>query len=81
MNISRNEVTRRISLKTETGKVQVWENARGEVLELHHVGGRLEDIISVRVSFDQCIQALVAKGAIPLVSRQAIEESQFATAA
>jgi hypothetical protein len=81
MNISRNEVTRRITLKTETGKVQVWENARGEVIELHHVGGKLEDIISVQVSFDQCVQALEAKGAKALVSRQATEEALLAFAA
>ena len=71
----RRSITRRVTLKTSSGKVEVWENSDGEVLELIYSGRNLQDIQKPEQSFEATVQKYRDGGCQVLISRQALEEN------
>ncbi|MGI0646954.1 hypothetical protein ACRCPS_18215 [Pseudomonas aeruginosa] len=77
----RNQITKRVSIKTSPSTlVEVWENDKGEVLELHRKNGQLEEIKNmIGQSFEQCVLShSTDQKAKVLVSRQALDEGRCA---
>lgn len=71
----RRTVTRRVAFKTPSGKVEIWENSDGEVLELFYEGRNLQDIKKPEQCFDTMVKKYRQAGSQILASRQALDES------
>lgn len=77
----RRTVTRRVSIRTETSLVEVWENSDGEIVEFHRHNGQLQQIKPIKCTFEECVNSHKASGHKLLVSRQSLDQGEVTFAA